>query len=114
MVAEEMIDFITLSWQLPVFYFRWGSGKRFILTLCSWPLKSEYEGRAEGSRQQHMSFCYQGSSGINLLQILIAPKPMKLKVLVAYLCLTLCDPMDYIAHQVHLSIEFSRQEYWSG
>ena len=95
MVAEEMIDLITLSWQLPVFYFLWGPGKRFILTLCSWPLKSECEGRAEGSRQQHMSFCYQGSSGINLLQILIAPKPMKLKVLVAYLCLTLCDPMDY-------------------
>ena len=26
----------------------------------------------------------------------------------------LCDPMDYIAHQCPLSIEFSRQEYWSG
>ena len=29
------------------------------------------------------------------------------------LCLTLCDPMDYIACQVPLSMEFSRQEYWS-
>ena len=29
-------------------------------------------------------------------------------------CLTLCDPLDYIAHQVPLSMEFSRQEYWSG
>ena len=28
--------------------------------------------------------------------------------------LTLCDPMDYIAHQAPLSMEFSRQEYWSG
>ena len=28
-------------------------------------------------------------------------------------CLTLCD-LDYIAHQVPLSMEFSRQEYWSG
>ena len=29
-------------------------------------------------------------------------------------CLTLCDPMDYIAHQTSLSMGFSRQEYWSG
>ena len=34
-----------------------------------------------------------------------------MKVLVAQLCLTLCDPMD---HQAPLSMEFSRQEYWSG
>ena len=34
--------------------------------------------------------------------------------LVAKANLTLCDSMDYIAHQVPLSIEFSRQEYWSG
>ena len=32
-----------------------------------------------------------------------------LKVKVAQLCLTLCDPMDYIQ-----SMEFSRPEYWSG
>ena len=29
-------------------------------------------------------------------------------------CLTLCDPMDCIAHQAPLSMGFSRQEYWSG
>ena len=29
-------------------------------------------------------------------------------------CLTLCDPMDYIAHQASPSMDFSRQEYWSG
>ena len=28
--------------------------------------------------------------------------------------LTICDPVDYIAHQSPLSMEFSRQEYWSG
>ena len=28
-------------------------------------------------------------------------------------CLTLCDPTD-VAHQAHLSVGFSRQEYWSG
>ena len=30
------------------------------------------------------------------------------------LCVTLCDPMDYIAFQAPLSMEFSRQEHWSG
>ena len=35
-------------------------------------------------------------------------------VLVAQSCPTLCDPMDYIAHLVPLSMEFSRQEYPSG
>ena len=35
------------------------------------------------------------------------------KVLVAQSCLTLCDPMDCIAHQAPLSMEFSWQEYWS-
>ena len=29
-------------------------------------------------------------------------------------CLTLHDPMGYIAHQALLSTEFYRQEYWSG
>ena len=29
------------------------------------------------------------------------------------LCLTLCDPWT-IAHQAPLSMEFSRQKYWSG
>ena len=28
-------------------------------------------------------------------------------------CLTVCDPVDYIACQVPLSIGFSRQEYWN-
>ena len=31
----------------------------------------------------------------------------------AQLRLTLCRPMDY-SHQAPLSMEFSRQEYWSG
>ena len=26
----------------------------------------------------------------------------------------LSDPMDYIAHQAPLSVEFSSQEYWSS
>ena len=35
-----------------------------------------------------------------------------MKVLVAQLCLTLCDPMDF--SQAPPSMGFSRQEYWSG
>ena len=38
---------------------------------------------------------------------------MKVKVLLAQLCLTLCDPMD-CSLPAPLSLEFSRQEYWSG
>ena len=36
------------------------------------------------------------------------------KVLDAQSCLTLCNPMDCISHQAPLSMEFFRQEYWSG
>ena len=35
-----------------------------------------------------------------------------MKVLVAQLCLTLCTPWT-VAHHAPLSMEFSRQEYWS-
>ena len=37
-------------------------------------------------------------------------EPNIVKVLVAQLSLTLWDP---VAHQAPLSMEFSRQEYWS-
>ena len=35
-------------------------------------------------------------------------------VLSLQLCLTLFNAMDYVAHQVPLSVGCSRQEYWSG
>ena len=35
-------------------------------------------------------------------------------MLVAQSCLTLCNPMNFIACQAPLYVEFSRQEYWSG
>ena len=38
---------------------------------------------------------------------------MHKKVKVTHSCLTLCNPMDCIC-QASLSMEFSRQEYWSG
>ena len=38
---------------------------------------------------------------------------MRVKGKVAQLCLTLCDPLDYIVHKAPLSMEFSGQEYWS-
>ena len=45
--------------------------------------------------------------------ISISPhSPVCIKSLQSYL--TLCDPMDYIAHQAPLSMGFPRQEYWSG
>ena len=31
-----------------------------------------------------------------------------------WLCPTLCDPMDRIAHQAPVSMGFCRQKYWSG
>ena len=34
--------------------------------------------------------------------------------LIAKLCPTLCDAMDTFAPQAPLSMEFPRQEYWSG
>ena len=37
-----------------------------------------------------------------------------MKVLVTQLCPILCDPMDCVDCQASLSMEFSRQEYWSG
>ena len=40
--------------------------------------------------------------------------PVSRKDLAQLSCSTLCDSMDCIAHQAPLSMEFSRQEYWSG
>ena len=33
---------------------------------------------------------------------------------ITWSCPVLCDPINYVAHQASLSMEFSRQEYWSG
>ena len=38
----------------------------------------------------------------------------EVKVLVTQSCLTLRDPMDYKTLQAPLTVEFSRQEDWSG
>ena len=38
----------------------------------------------------------------------------EVKVLVTQSCPTLCDPMDYKTLQAPLTVEFSRQEDWSG
>ena len=40
------------------------------------------------------------------------PGFFRIKVLVTQSCLTLCDPMT-VAHHVPLSMEFSREGYWS-
>ena len=44
--------------------------------------------------------------------IYVYVRKMKVKVLVAQSCLTLCDFMD-CSHQATLSVELSRLEYWS-
>ena len=54
------------------------------------------------------------TSGENLPWLPIAQKSEKMKVLATQSCFTLCDPMNCIAHQAPLSMEFSRQEYWNG
>ena len=48
--------------------------------------------------------------GLSSLSLLCAW--MTVKVLIANLCLTLCNSMDW-SPQAPLSMEFSRQEYWS-
>ena len=47
------------------------------------------------------------------LSLNISNHPLKEKLSVAQLCLTLCDPMYYTACESPLSMEFSGQEYWS-
>ena len=37
-----------------------------------------------------------------------------MKLLVTQLCLTLCDPINCSLPRLFLSMEVSRQEYWSG
>ena len=44
----------------------------------------------------------------------LPPWASQVKVKVAQLCPAFCYPMDYIVHQAPLSMEFSRQAYWSG
>ena len=44
---------------------------------------------------------------------IIKKKKKRLKVLVPQTCVTFCDPMDS-SWPATLSMEFSRQEYWSG
>ena len=44
--------------------------------------------------------------------IIVTGHEVKVKMLVAQSCLTLCNPW-IVACQAPLSMEFSRQEYWS-
>ena len=56
---------------------------------------------------------YKNSNGIFHIEEEIL-KVLTVCVLVTQLCPTLCDSIDYIACQAPLSMEFSRQGYWSG
>ena len=52
--------------------------------------------------------------GRSCLPLIVYNNPTKCACPVAQSCPTLCDPMDCIVCQAPLSMEFSRQEYWSG
>ena len=56
---------------------------------------------------------YKNSNGIFHIEKEIL-KVFTVCVLVTQLCPTLCNSIDYIACQAPLSMEFSKQEYWSG
>ena len=68
------------------------------------------------SEQIYITAILENSSPFySVNKLVFTPKnKVKVKVLVPQWCLTLCDPMDCIAHQTLLSMKFSRQEYWSG
>ena len=50
----------------------------------------------------------------NVISVLYSLSGFPVLGLVAQLCPTLCDPMDYIAHQAPLSMRILQEEYWSG
>ena len=69
----------------------------------------------------HLGIC---ADGIHILKAILHPSS-SLQIqgfflwdafvvfcLVTQVCPTLCDPMDCVAHQAPLSMEFSRQQYW--
>ena len=51
---------------------------------------------------------------VKVYQVLLVIYPSCACMLRRLVVSTLCDPMDCVAHQDLLSMEFSRQEYWSG
>ena len=55
----------------------------------------------------------KGEATIRKIVKMISVRLKKVKVLVTQLCPTLCNPMD-CSLPGFLSMEFSRQEYWSG
>ena len=88
------------SWQ-PFSILAWREyschGQRSLAGYSPWGHKESYTIAAI----QHARMC-----------IYVYVRKMKVKVLVAQLCLTLCDFMD-CSHQATLSVELSRLEYWS-
>ena len=54
------------------------------------------------------------SSSYHILRANLVFKVKVMKVLVTQAHLNLCDPWTAVACQAPLSMEFSRQEYWTG
>ena len=71
-----------------------------------------------GARRLHFQLLFPNRftcySTVKKLDIHLLTLVLCVCVLVAQLCLILCDPLGTVAHQDPLSMEFSRQEYWSG
>ena len=84
-----------------VFPNRFMSVQWFLVVSAKWPPSRGQ--RISGPNRQEK----KGSWGWNFCLLICACS-------VAQSCPTLCDPMDCVAHQPPLSMEFSRQEYWSG
>ena len=88
---------------------------KFRSWLCSLPLVSVGAHYVTSSVPQ-FSHLWRTWWLFYFLNVIRCMKSMKkVKGLVTQSCPTLCDPMDCtVAHQAPLSMEFSRQEYWSG
>ena len=80
------------------------------IVLCSFCGEETQAEKGQGTHSSSNAYSFTTSVFKTVTIIL---RPMKVNLLVAQWCLTLCDPVD-CSRQGPLSTEFSRQEYWSG
>ena len=79
-------------------------------TLLPSPIEEKSSAPTSGIKKGKLLFVFTLSS---CRQVPMNVWPLVGMLLVTQSCLTLCNPVDYIACQAPLSMEFSRQEYWS-
>ena len=79
-----------------------------------YPLDTTFLTLAEYQNQEiSISTIYSIYSGFTSLCIHLCVCACMYSVLISQSCQTLCNPRT-LDHQAHLSMEFSRQKYWSG